>query len=972
MDLLGDCFRAIHYPDPVRFVEKASEVLYGRSMNDPSTGLIDALTSGGDERIALDPATGRNKYLCPPVPWRGGVVLSSCTASPICDLGYQEATIAHQRIAAASLPSVEIAAHVEALRTRLGRVFDVAGLAEIILCPSGTDATLTAAALLVAERPNEPTTMILPAAAETGTGVPCALECRAFGANSGAAKPILATPINSVEIPLRDAMGEPEPEDRVNAAFARAAASVRGRAIIILTHGTKTGLVAPTEIAATEDVIVDASQGRIDHDWIGTYLRRGWPVVLTGSKFFGGPAFSGAALFPSDRWRARRALPIGLADHAALPGVAGGQETNLGMALRWTAAMAAMERFSARPSPPLWNARMYWGAIDRGIGECPSLVAVGGLPYHSRAGFLGGQTIFTFGARDPSDPQRMLSMTEVRGLYENLAWGGVLLGQPVDLGPFGGLRIAMGARELWDEGKGYEPGLAKAFSALKVATTPRCSSKSERVHPPSLDPEDWTEMRAIGHRMLDDAFDDLAGVAEGPVWRQMPPAIRDGWAGALPRAGTSLSQTYAEYRWRIAPYGVGNRHRKFFGWVHGGGSAVGMLAEMLAGGLNANCGGRDHAPIACERQVIRWAAEMLGLPMDSSGLVLSGTSMANMVAVLIARAHALGEDVRRDGVTDAKLTGYISAGAHLCVGRAFDMAGLGSDALRPVPCDGSHAMRVPVLRERIAADRAAGLRPFLVVATAGSVDVGAIDDLTAIARVCAEEGLWFHVDAAFGAIAMLSPALRPLFAGMEMADSVAFDFHKWAQVPYEAGCIVVRDGAAQRRAVAGEAAYLRRDARGLAVGEAWPVDLGPELSRGFRALKVWMTLKTYGADRIGKVAERGCTRARRLAAAVDVEPLLERLAPVPLNIVCFRHRLGDDAFQAALAADLQEAGDVVLSTTMIGGRAALRAAIVNHRTAEADVDAVVAAALAAARRRDADDRARRRANQQADLVAAGG
>jgi aromatic-L-amino-acid decarboxylase len=463
----------------------------------------------------------------------------------------------------------------------------------------------------------------------------------------------------------------------------------------------------------------------------------------------------------------------------------------------------------------------------------------------------------------------------------------------------------------------------------------------------SLDPSDWSELRTLGHRMLDDVFDDLAEIAEEPVWRPMPDAVRGAWAEALPRAAMPAEDVYGLYRQQVAPYGVGNRHPKFLGWVHGGGTAVGMLAEMLAAGLNANCGGRDHAPIACERQVTRWASEMLGLPASSSGLVLSGTSMANFVAVMIARAAALGEGVRRVGVAQAGLVGYASAGAHMCVARAFDMAGLGSEALRLIPCDETNAMSLAHLRDRVAADRAAGLRPFLVVGTAGSVDTGAIDDLTAIADTCAAERLWFHVDAAFGAIAMLSPKLRGLFAGMERADSVAFDFHKWAQVPYDAGCIVVRDTDAHRAAFAREVAYLRRDTRGLAAGEPWPVDLGPELSRGFRALKVWMTLKTYGTDRIGLVAEQSCELARALAAAIDIEPMLELSAPVPLNVVCFRYWPGDDDTQTAIAADLQESGDAVLSVTTIRNRTVLRAAFVNHRTTRADVDAVIRAVVSA-------------------------
>lgn len=464
----------------------------------------------------------------------------------------------------------------------------------------------------------------------------------------------------------------------------------------------------------------------------------------------------------------------------------------------------------------------------------------------------------------------------------------------------------------------------------------------------SLDPADWTTLRQLGHRMLDDAFDQLQGLREGPVWRSMPAERRHGFGASLPREGAPAEAVYEAYLRLIAPYATGNRHPGFFGWVHGGGTPVGMLAEMLAGGLNANLGGRDHAPILCERQVVAWTAEMLGFPPDASGVLVTGTSVANLMAVLVARTAALGESVRATGLAGSRLIAYASPAVHGCVGRAFDMAGLGRQALRLVP--GEDRLDPARLLARIARDRRDGHLPFMVVGTAGTVDTGAVDDLAALAELCREEALWFHVDAAYGALAMLSDRLRPLLAGIEQAHSVALDFHKWAQVPYDAGCLMVRDAEAHQAAFAQPASYLARNTRGLAAGDPWPCDLGPDLSRGFRALKVWMTLQHYGADRIGRMIEHTCALAGHLAARIEHEPGLELSAPATLNVVCFRCAGLDDDAHAELAADIQESGVAAPSTTRIAGRTVLRAAIVNHRTEPRDVDALVDAVIAGAPR----------------------
>ncbi len=473
----------------------------------------------------------------------------------------------------------------------------------------------------------------------------------------------------------------------------------------------------------------------------------------------------------------------------------------------------------------------------------------------------------------------------------------------------------------------------------------------------SLDPVDWSDLRALGHRMVEDMFDHLETLRDGPVWRPMPQALRQDLTAKLPRKPTSADSVYQDFRRLVQPYATGNLHPGFMGWVHGGGNPIGMLAELLAGGLNANLGGRDHAPIEIERQVIRWAAEMLGFPEDASGVLVTGTSVANLIGVLVARSASLGPSARTDGVGQTRLVAYTSAAAHGCLPRAMEMAGLGRDALRLIDCDRNGRMRLDLLADRVAQDRAAGMRPFLVVGTAGSVDIGAVDDLSEIATFAAREKIWFHVDGAYGALAALAPKLRPLLAGIERADSVAFDFHKWAQVPYDAGCIVVRDAARHLEAFGAEAAYLRREHRGLAGGGVWPCDLGPDLSRGFRALKVWMTFSVYGADRIGRIVQQTCDLASALAERIDREPALQRLAPVALNIVCFRYVEADgdlDRLNADIVADVQESGIAAPSTTTVQGVLGIRAAIVNHRTNRADIVVLVKAVLAAGRARAVD------------------
>jgi aromatic-L-amino-acid decarboxylase len=465
----------------------------------------------------------------------------------------------------------------------------------------------------------------------------------------------------------------------------------------------------------------------------------------------------------------------------------------------------------------------------------------------------------------------------------------------------------------------------------------------------SLDPEDWNALREQGRRMLDDMFDYLEHIRERPVWQPIPPDVRTSLREPLPLQPGSLSAAHDIFMRRIVPHAVGNAHPGFMGWLHGAGTPVGMLAEMLAAGLNANLGGRDQMPLEVERQVTAWMRELFGFPGGASGLFVTGTSMANLISLLVARTAALGIDARRTGIAASgkRLTAYAAAGTHSCIARAMDFAGIGSENLRLIAVNQRHEIGIEELRRALARDRADGFTPFFLVGNAGTVDVGAIDDLSALASVARAEKIWFHVDGAYGALGMMAPDIAPLFAGIEAADSIGFDFHKWGQVPYDAGFVLIRDGELHRRTFATDEEYLRRDIRGLAAGSPWPCDFGPDLSRGFRALKTWLTLKVYGAEQIGRSISGTCALARYLAQRIEAEPRLELLAPVRLSIVCFRYRCDDAArVNAAIVASLQESGIAAPSSTTVNGHFAIRAAIANHRTSEREIDAMLDAALA--------------------------
>jgi glutamate/tyrosine decarboxylase-like PLP-dependent enzyme len=475
----------------------------------------------------------------------------------------------------------------------------------------------------------------------------------------------------------------------------------------------------------------------------------------------------------------------------------------------------------------------------------------------------------------------------------------------------------------------------------------------DHTTPPALDPE---RFRRLAHETVDLVADYLAGIREHPVFRPMTPVERATlMEESLGAAGVDPADLLQRVRTTVLPHAMGNGHPRFFGWVNSPPAPMGVLADFLAAALNPSCAGGDHAAIYVERAAVRWLMELIGFPTAGSmGLLASGGSAATLIALAAARHRVATEDgwsVRRDGLQRARrpLVLYVSPDGHSCIQKAAELLGLGSEAIHRVPTDESHRIDVGALRAAVEADRAAGVRPFCVAASAGTVSTGAIDPLAEIADLCAVERLWLHVDGAYGALGAALPAHRARYAGLERADSIALDPHKWLSVPVECGAVLVRDGDLLRQAFSLVPDYLRTETdRGFG-GLPWYSEYGIQQTRGFRALKLWMTLQHLGRDGVRDLIARHVALARHLASLVDAAPDLERLAAVELSIVCFRYappglRGDDDALDllnTRVMQAVQAGGGAFLTQTTLRGRFALRACVLHYGTTEADVVALL-------------------------------
>lgn len=459
----------------------------------------------------------------------------------------------------------------------------------------------------------------------------------------------------------------------------------------------------------------------------------------------------------------------------------------------------------------------------------------------------------------------------------------------------------------------------------------------------SLEPVNWDSAKEIGKKMIEDIFNYIENIEKEKVWKPMSNAAIRKFKLPIPMETQALEQCYEEFLQDIlTPHSPMNIHPGFWGWVMGSGNPVGVLAEMLAAGLNSNVIGGTQVPCKVEEQVLQWFKELFGFSEESSGILTSGCSEANLIALAVARNNIENATIRKQGLQNSSkhMIFYTSEERHHSIDKAIELLGIGSENIRLLPVDDQFRVSIDALEEAIKNDREKGFYPLCVIGNVGTVNTGAIDDISKLAEVARQENLWLHIDGAFGALACLSEKYRDLTEVLSLADSLAFDLHKWMYMPYSVGCVLFKDKTKHFQTFAAEADYIKH--RGV-----WFSDYGMGLSRGFSALKVWMCLKAYGIKKFGQLIEADIKKASYLAELVRDKSDLELLAPVNLNIVCFRYK-GEhkedekiNGINKRIVMLLQSGGEVFPSETYIGNKYAIRVSITNYRTQKENLDLLI-------------------------------
>ena len=481
-------------------------------------------------------------------------------------------------------------------------------------------------------------------------------------------------------------------------------------------------------------------------------------------------------------------------------------------------------------------------------------------------------------------------------------------------------------------------------------------SREEQEHFPGFTFDEET-LRELGYQVIDEVAAYLSEIEKRPVWQEMPPAVRATLHNQpLPEQGLPFEETLALVRELILPYPQGNGHPRFAGWINSAPAHASVLLKPLAAAMNPNCGIGEHAGQELERRVVQWVMELCGFPLDgSAGVFVSGGSEANFTCLQAARyqaAAALGWDVRREGVQGMQrpFVLYQSDQGHFSVRKSVEAMGLGSDSIHILPSTSSCQIDLAQLAQRIKQDRAAGFTPFCVAATAGTVESGAIDPLDELADLCAEQGLWLHVDGSYGAFGILDKRIAPLYKGIERVDSLATDQHKWLSVPIDCGCALVRKGSILHETF--RLTHVEPEEH-----EAWMSEYTLQRTRRFRALDVWAVVRAAGRAGLASAIARNRDLAGLLAHMIEAEANLELISAGPLSIVRFRYAPATlldqprllDRLNKELAREIQRRGTAFFTSTRFQGKEALRACLVNYMTDEDDIRLMVDEVLCAAR-----------------------
>ncbi|OLS26813.1 MAG: L-2,4-diaminobutyrate decarboxylase [Candidatus Heimdallarchaeota archaeon LC_3] len=471
----------------------------------------------------------------------------------------------------------------------------------------------------------------------------------------------------------------------------------------------------------------------------------------------------------------------------------------------------------------------------------------------------------------------------------------------------------------------------------------------------TLDPKDWDSLKALGHQIVDDMIDYLKNIREKPIWQQPTEEIKKKFQANLPKSGENITDIYQEIKDNVIPYGMGNIHPRFWGWVIGSGSFSGALADFIASSINYNSGGFNHSATYMENQVIDWAKEMFGFDSEASGLITTGGSMANLIGLVVARNTKAGYDIRKEGLQSSsnKLTFYGSNEMHSSILKAIELFGIGDQYLRKISVNDSYEINCDELEKSINDDIKKGFKPICIIGNLGTVNTGAVDDLGKLSSISKKYDLWLHVDGAFGALTKISPESNYLAKNLELADSIAFDFHKWMYINYEAGGILVKRKSDHLKALSLTADYIAHSTRGLHASETWFADYGIQLSRSFKALKIWTLIKEQGIEKFGRLVQQNINQANYLASLIMREKSLELSIPVSMNIVCFRFKPDNiemtqeqlNKINEEILWQLHEKGIAIPSYTNLKGNYVIRVAITNHRSRKEDFELLISSII---------------------------